>query len=326
LIRLLIVSLLGALFTLPASAVATSPQQVLLSAKQRSDLSLDVPRSYQLDVEFAAQEKLPSQGHLTLKWKEKDHWWRSVQMGDYKQIEVRDGGWLYIQRNSNSTPVRVRQLLQLLQFGQDSEKLVADKPQTLTEYGAVVDCVRVKKKNSNESPHQVCFNSSADIVSDTWWDLPDSPTREEFSDYVDFAGHRFPRSLQLLENGSRVVKATVMILTAVPFNDALLAKPEGAIERRMCDNWLPPKPIKTPDPPYPPSASRNGSMGDSIVSMTVQADGTATDFQLIGSASRSMDQSTLNTLQKWKFKPATCGTEPVVSDIEVIVSFRLTAR
>ena len=59
--------------------------------------------------------------------------------------------------------------------------------------------------------------------------------------------------------------------------------------------------------------------------MTVLADGSATDFQVIGSASHAMDQSTLNTLQKWKFKPATCGSEPVVSDVEVIVSFRLNA-
>jgi outer membrane biosynthesis protein TonB len=36
-----------------------------------------------------------------------------------------------------------------------------------------------------------------------------------------------------------------------------------------------------------------------------------------------MDASTLDTLKKWKFKPATCGLEPVVSDVEVIVSFRL---
>lgn len=67
-------------------------------------------------------------------------------------------------------------------------------------------------------------------------------------------------------------------------------------------------------------------MGDSIVSMTVLADGTATDFQLIGSATHAMDQSTLDTLKKWKFKPAMCGSEPVVSDVEVIISFRMNAN
>jgi TonB family protein len=314
------VSLLSA--PLPGPAQDAS-QQLLMNARQKADLSLNEPRPFQLDVEFIAQEKLPSIGHLTLKWKTKDHWWRSLQMGAFKQIDIRDGDWLYTTRNGSSTPVRARQLFQLLQFGEKTDDLIADKPQTLTEYGATVDCVRVKKKNTKDTPHRVCFNESHEIVSETWWDLPDSPTREEFAAYANFAGHRYPRSLQLLENGSRIIKATVTILSSFPFDDALLIKPQGAIERRQCDNWQPPKALKTPDPPYPPSAGRNGSIGDSIVSMTVLADGSATDFQLIGSASRSMDRSTLDTLQKWKFKPAMCGNEAVVSDVEVIVSFRL---
>lgn len=296
---------------------------MLIEAKQKSDLSLNEPGPFELEVDFTAQENLPSQGHLLLKWRDKEHWWRYIEMGIFKQIDVRNAGWLYTVRNSTSTPIRARQLFQLLQFAQESEDLLADKPQTMTEYGATVDCVRVKNRHTKDTPHQVCFNASHDISSDTWWDLPDSPTREEFSDYVDFAGHRYPRSLQLVENASRAIKATVKGLRGIKFDDSLLNKPQGAIERRQCDNWKPPQAVKTPDPPYPPSANRNGSMGDSIVSMTVLADGTATDFQLIGSASHSMDQSTLATLQKWKFKPAMCGSEPVVADVEVIVSFRL---
>jgi periplasmic protein TonB len=82
-------------------------------------------------------------------------------------------------------------------------------------------------------------------------------------------------------------------------------------------------PLKTPDPQYPKSASENGMMGDTTVSMTVLADGSVTDIQLVGRATHSMDDATLKTLKGWKFKPAMCGTEPVVTDIDVVVSFRL---
>ena len=301
-------------------------QQLLINAKQRADLSLKPEEPFELVVDFTAQQKLPSQGHLTLKWKSKEQWWRSIELGDFKQIDVRNNGWLYTSRNSSSTPVRVRELIQLLQFGEDTKDLVTDKPQQMMEYGFPVDCLRVRKsKDKDAPPHQVCLNGSHEVSSETWWDLPDSPTREEFADYVSFGNHRYPRTLQLVENGSRVIKANIKSLSSKAFDDALLTKPEGAIERRQCENWKPPQAVKTPDPPYPPSASHNGTIGDSIVSMTVLADGSATDFQVIGSASHAMDQSTLNTLQKWKFKPATCGSEPVVSDVEVIVSFRLNA-
>jgi protein TonB len=84
-----------------------------------------------------------------------------------------------------------------------------------------------------------------------------------------------------------------------------------------------PIPVKTPDPAYPKSASQNRLMGDTTVAMTVLANGSVTDVRLVGSAARSMDDATLQTLKGWKFKPAMCGTEPVVSDIEVVVSFRL---
>lgn len=324
--RLAFVILFGAISALSALSRAQDPDlQLLINAKHESDLTSNVKSPYQLEVDFTAQQKVLSRGHLSLKWKSKDQWWRQIKLDDFEEIDVRNGGWLYTTRNSSSTPVRVRELIQLLEFAEDAKDLDIDKETQSSEYGFPVDCLRVKKKHTKVTPHQVCLNGSHEITSDTWWDLPDSPTREEFADYFDFAGHRYPRTLQLVENGSRVVKASIKDLSANAFNDVLLTKPEGAIERRQCDDWTPAKALKTPDPPYPPSASHNGSIGDSIVAMTVLVDGTATDFQLIGTASHAMDQSTLDTLKKWKFKPAMCGKEPVVSDVEVIVSFRLNS-
>jgi len=325
--RLAIVILLGVFVALPVTGIAEDPvQQLLMRAKQQADLTLNEQDSFELVIDFTAQQKLPAQGHFTLKWKSKEQWWRLIELGDFKQIDIRNNGWLYTSRNNSSTPVRVREFIQLLHFGEDTKDLITDKPQQMMEYGFPVDCLRVKKKSEKDTPpHQVCLNGSHEISSDTWWDLPDSPTREEFADYFEFAGHRFPRTMQLVANGSRVIKANVKSLSAKALDEALLTKPEGAVERRQCDNWKPPQAVKTPDPPYPPAASHNGTIGDSIVSMTVLADGSATDFQLIGSASHAMDKSTLDTLMKWKFKPATCGSEPVVSDVEVIISFRLNS-
>jgi periplasmic protein TonB len=82
-------------------------------------------------------------------------------------------------------------------------------------------------------------------------------------------------------------------------------------------------PLKTPEPAYPKSASQNGMVGDTVVSMTVLTDGSVDDIQLMGKSAHSMDESTLQTLKSWKFKPAMCGAEPVVSDMEVVVSFRI---
>ena len=112
-------------------------------------------------------------------------------------------------------------------------------------------------------------------------------------------------------------------LTTAALAQTLLVPPRGAIERPECADMKHAVPVKTPDPMYPKSASENRLMGDTTVVMTVLADGSVSNIQLVGSAARSMDNATLETLKGWKFKPAMCGTEPVVSDIHVVVSFRL---
>ena len=160
-------------------------------------------------------------------------------------------------------------------------------------------------------------------MSDEWQEPPDERRREQYTDYFDFAGHRYPRKLQLLINGTRVISANVQNLTMAPFDQTLLVAPKGAIERRQCADMKHAVPVKTPDPMYPTSASQNKLTGDTTVAMTVLTDGSVTDIQLVGSAVHSMDDATLQTLRSWRFKPAMCGADPVVSDIQVVVSFRL---
>src|SRR5439155_380718 len=85
----------------------------------------------------------------------------------------------------------------------------------------------------------------------------------------------------------------VMTLTTAAFDEKLLVAPKGAIERRLCADMKHAVPVRTPDPLYPRSASQNRLMGDT----TVLTDGSVTDIQLVGSAARSMDDATLQTLK-----------------------------
>jgi TonB family protein len=63
--------------------------------------------------------------------------------------------------------------------------------------------------------------------------------------------------------------------------------------------------------------------GTSIVSLTVLPDGSVDDVHLIGSSYPGMNEITQQIVKEWKFKPAMCGSEPVATDIEVDVNFRL---
>ncbi len=299
-------------------------QQLLITAKQQASLFQRDASPLQLDVDFLVQMRVPTQGHLTLKWEADDRWWRRIVMGDFEQTDIRIGDKLYTSRNAPFAPVRIRELIGLLQFAEHSEGLQAKKQKQRFEGGVEMTCLKVEAGNARGEPHEVCMNfASHEILSDAWNEPPDERRSERYAEYFDFRAHRYPRKLQLFVNGISVITAHVDSLTTASLDPTLLVAPRGAIERRQCTEMKHAVPVKTPDPMYPKSASENHLMGDTIVFMTVLADGSVSDIQLAGSATHSMDDATLQTLRGWKFKPAMCGAEPIVSDIQVVVSFRL---
>jgi TonB family protein len=299
-------------------------QQLLTAAEQHANLYYDQTTPFQLDVDFVAQIEVPLEGHLTFKWEAKDRWWRKVVMGDFQQIEVKNGDWHYTLRNIDFTPLRVGNLIGLLDHGAESSQLVAKKEKHRTEHGIEMNCIEVEHKGYVESSRDVCLSpASNEILIDEWKEPPDEQHREQFADYFDFGKHQYPRTLELLVNGSKVITAHVVNMTSAPFDESLLTPPEGAIARRECADLQHAVPVSTPDPAYPRDASNDKLMGDSTVAMTVLTDGSVTDLRLVGRATHSMNDAALQSLKKWKFKPAMCGTEPVVTDITVVVSFRL---
>jgi hypothetical protein len=101
---------------------ATDPaaQQLLITAKQQASLFHDQASPFQIDVDFVVQMNAPTQGHLTLKWEAKDRWWRKIVMDRFEQIEIRNDDRHYTSRNIDFTPVRIGELISLLQFAEGS--------------------------------------------------------------------------------------------------------------------------------------------------------------------------------------------------------------
>lgn len=298
-------------------------QQLLPVAQEQSSLFHGKSKPFQLEVDFTAQINIPVQGHLTLKWESENRWWRKIVLGDYGQIDVRNGERQYIVRNLGFTPMRISDLIGLLDFAEKSD-LIVKKQKRRIEDGVEVTCMQIAHEYYKSKPSEICLNAAShDIRSIMWEDQPHELNRKDFSDYIEFEGHRYPRHLELHLNGSKVLEAHVRTLAFASFDDTLLIPPKGAIERRHCAEMKHAIALKTPEPIYPKSASQNKLGGDTSVALTIEVDGSVSNVQLIGRASHSMDEATVETLKKWKFNPAMCGAEPVVSDIVVVVSFRI---
>jgi hypothetical protein len=193
-VTLATVLMVGGLPLLFGDSTNPAAQQLLVTAKQQASLFHDQPSPIQLDVDFIEQVNAPTQGHLTLKWEARDRWWRRIVMGDFEQIEIRNGDRQYTSRNLGFTPVRIGELISLLQFAEGSEGLLAKKQKERVENGIEMVRIRVEGEGRGKT-HEVCVNSAShEILSDEWQEPPDERRREQYSDYFDFGGHRYPRN------------------------------------------------------------------------------------------------------------------------------------
>src|ERR1035441_10603512 len=158
---ILTVALLGDRLPLLLGSTNPAAQQLLVAAKQQSTLFHEQASPLQLDVDFVAQMNVPAQGHLTLKWEAKGHWWRRIVMGNFEQIDIRNGDSLYTSRNIGFTPVRIRELISLLLFAEDSDGMLVEKQRQSVDNGIEMACLQVEQVNVRGKPHEVCVNSAS---------------------------------------------------------------------------------------------------------------------------------------------------------------------
>lgn len=295
-------------------------QELLHTAKVQADLFTKDAKPFQLDVDFVAQIKTPLQGHLTLKWESDDHWWRKIAMSDFVQVDIRNGEKQFTSRNASFTPVKIDELIHMLEFAERPERSVKTAKNKV-ENGMEIACLRSERKEIEI--HDICLNSAShEILRDEWTLGEDEKRMERYSAYSDFQAYRYPRKLELLSNGRKMITATVTSLTMSAFDQGLLVPPQGAIERRHCKDMTEPVRVKGQQPEYPASASQNRVNTDNAVVFTIATDGSVSNIHLLRSSTQAMDDAMLEAVKAWRFRPAMCGTEPVVSDLTVFLSFR----
>jgi TonB family protein len=306
--------------------ISEADGQQLNAAANQVNLTASGSKPFELRADFTAQVKVPMSGHLVWKWASRDSWSQEVMLGDYSEIRVRKGDRLYIKRNAYFTPLRISELQHLVPvLENDTDYWEVKKSKHKVEGGLEQDCLEIRARDGSKvwNPHRtVCVSSGGEVNSDETRDDVEL-RKKEFLNYQSFGGHRYPRQLRLLVNGSLALGVEVTTLREIDVTQESFLLPAGAIERRQCDHMVVPKPISTPEPNYPLSAKQNLIQGTVTVAVTVQPDGSVSDVHLLGTAEHEMDAVTQEIVKTWKFKPAMCGSEPVAYDIQVDMNFRL---
>lgn len=81
--------------------------------------------------------------------------------------------------------------------------------------------------------------------------------------------------------------------------------------------------LDTPPPEYPMAEACAGISGQTLLTVTVGADGKPSDVRLTrGSGNDALDQAAMKRLPDWRFQPATRNGQPVAQTIQVPVTFK----
>jgi periplasmic protein TonB len=84
-----------------------------------------------------------------------------------------------------------------------------------------------------------------------------------------------------------------------------------------------PRPIYSPDPQYSDQARSVKFQGSVLLWMVVGADGLPKDIRIVRSVGLGLDERALETVKTWRFDPGHKDGQPVATQINVEVSFRL---
>jgi TonB family protein len=86
----------------------------------------------------------------------------------------------------------------------------------------------------------------------------------------------------------------------------------------------PPVPVYQPEPAYTPQGRKDKVQGTVVLWVGVDASGNVAGVKLVKGVGKGMDESAIETVRTWKFKPATKKGKPVPVMCVVEVGFRLS--
>jgi TonB family protein len=84
-----------------------------------------------------------------------------------------------------------------------------------------------------------------------------------------------------------------------------------------------PQPIYSPEPTFSEEARKAKQQGIVTLLIIVASDGRPYDIHVRRSLGMGLDEKAIEAVSRWRFKPATLNGQPVATQIEVEVDFRL---
>jgi TonB family protein len=306
----------------PKSEIQTRAEALMDHARKLSDIRAKNAPGFRLKATFTfvGKDLESKRGSYTEDWVSDSQWRRETVVGDFHRVEVGtlNRTWkLDSSKDFPDTAAKVSGLMEI--FPSTLARFEFESITDSTDTNPPEICATTKPGAQHER-YRFCFDpKSGALIAKISPDIRPKGS----SDYSCFYGifrklgdFWFPHEMACLQDKHRELEAKVDELAAEPPpDDALFKPPPGAIERGHCSGKLAP-PTQTRNPA--PNFSMGFQQGSHVsLSLIVDTQGKPQNLEVRQSGGKDFDDDALKTVQKWRFKPATCDGDPMPLEIRV---------
>jgi len=297
-------------------------------AKQLSDIRAEGAPAFQLKTSFKVikEDSTATEGTYTETWVSRSQWRTETVLGDFREIVVGNGNKRWALMSTSAVPKGTEELgfrMASLRFSPEywrPEKIEDRKIQSVA-----VRCI-MPKPGPTGGKSSLCFDKGAGTLAvevlplEVLGRIVDNTC--EYTDYQKFGEKVFPRVTRCFE-GPRLTFEEILVELSVepPLDPALFEPLVGGTESVLCQG-VPksPTPVYTPMPAPPRNVYLEYPV---ILQVIIETDGKAHDLRVVQSVDEAFDNAAMEAVRRWRFRPATCDSEPIATQIRVKIDFRM---
>jgi TonB family protein len=279
------------------------------------------PFRLKANVKVTQEDGSTVEGTYTETWVSNSQWRRETALGEFHRTQVVLGRKSWTSDNSTVVPERLAAISATfdpwLGFANPWK---ADKFENQEVDGKTARCFRTKPEMWGIS--ELCFESNTGTLAARI--VPVHVRNKDvnglciYRDYRPLGDRRAPTSYSCFEDKKLRLQAHVVELALRPELDQNLFAPlPDGKEGAHCPTTPQPPKVVQNDAPFSPGAEK----GIVTISLSVGTDGKGHDLKVVDSPSKASENTALEAVRKWKFKPALCQGEPMDAEIAVEIDF-----
>jgi len=310
-----------------------SLRNIFEKARNISDIRAPGMPGFRLSGELRIWGKKggPSQGKYLYAWTPEGKWREEINLSGYKRVRSGDGKQFWQVRSSVTENPSIFELDQLLRI---RHELGIEEGDTLKRLhsenveGTEADCIQyVSKRGFTET---FCFNpGSGELLKYTpekdSSELPWRAPWQQYSQFQEWAGKRFPRTLRGFNGKHLVMELQLGEITPLPPPPQdYFDPPESGTFWADCPTGAEWKVKDITQPAYPVSARMNSKEGTVTLYAVIEEDGHVSGLHVLHSAGTELDQAATNAVSQWRYeRTESCLDSKGRTEIAIDVTFSL---